>query len=200
MEDIWGKKGESLSGSKLPAKYSILTFEEKQIIAECQDEGFLYRAVPFSLYFAFSTHLLIKTGVIKLNLVKTNIGRLSLLLGSGVVGFCCGQLSYSNICRDKFLSRVPGGVVATHIRTKNSDIVPYSIFSPLNQLEWRNLAKQRELRSMHEKFEPGFEIDDEFKDQNVLSPNMINDNFTRDQVGPVRYGIFKKPEEHSKDS
>ena len=31
----------------------------------------------------------------------------------------------------------------------DSDIVPYSIFSPLNQLEWRNLAKQRELVGTH---------------------------------------------------
>ena len=28
------------------------------------------------------------------------------------------------------------------------------------------------------------------QDQNVLSPNMINDNFTRDQVGPVRLNIL----------
>jgi len=125
--------------------------------------------------------------------------KVSVLLAAGVAGYSVGQFSYSNICRDKFLSRCPDGVVSTDIRMKHGiQTVPYSIFSPINQEKWRQLAKEREMVDLREKFEPGFEIDEEFKDQNVLSPNLINDPRLADQVGPVRYGVFKKTEELDK--
>ena len=38
------------------------------------------------------------------------------------------------------------------------------------------------------KFDLGFEVDPEFKDQNVLAPNIID---SRAGDGPVRYGVFK---------
>ena len=41
------------------------------------------------------------------------------------------------------------------------------------------------------KFDLGFEIDPEFKDQNVLSPNILE---SRLDDGPVRYGVFKTEE------
>ena len=38
------------------------------------------------------------------------------------------------------------------------------------------------------KFELGFEIDPAFRDQNVLSPNIVEG---RREEGPIRYGVFK---------
>ena len=42
------------------------------------------------------------------------------------------------------------------------------------------------------KFDLGFEIDPEFKDQNILSPNILD---ARRDDGPVRYGVFKTKED-----
>ena len=46
------------------------------------------------------------------------------------------------------------------------------------------------------KFDLGFEVDPEFKDQNVLAPNIID---SRAGDGPVRYGVFKTPQ-HSMEN
>ena len=42
------------------------------------------------------------------------------------------------------------------------------------------------------KFDLGFEIDPEFKDQNILSPNILD---ARRHDGQVRYGVFKTKED-----
>jgi len=196
QDAIWGKKGVSLSGQKSADKYSILAPEEKNIISECQDEAFWYRSLPVSISFAFGTHILHQNGLLKLNLVPPSLAKVGFVVGAGVLGYMFGQLSYANVCRDKFLTRCPDGVVATDIRLKSGiQTVPYSIFSPINQETWRQLAKQREMSRYRDKIDPGFEIDDEFKDQNILSPNLINDERLKHKVGPVRYGVFKKDEQ-----
>ena len=41
------------------------------------------------------------------------------------------------------------------------------------------------------KLDLGFEIDPEFKDQNVLSPNILE---SRLDAGPVRYGVLQTEE------
>jgi len=202
QDAIWGKKGVSLSGGELVSdKYSILEPEEKIIISECQDEAFWIRSLPLSLSFAFGTHILHEKGVLDVfHYVSRPVTKIGLILIGSVAGFGLGQLSYSNICRDKFLSRCPDGVVATDIRMKKGiQTVPYSIFSPINQLSWRQLAKQREISRLHDSIDPGFQVDDEFKDQNILSPNLLNDENIKHQVGPVRYGVFKKEENVSQN-
>jgi len=198
---IWGSKGASLKGRKLPDKYSVLEPEEKLIINECQDEAFWYRCAPLTVCFSLGTHILHERGMLEFHLVPRPAVKLGLLGVAGVMGYLVGQYSYSNVCRDKFLARVPNGVIATDIRMKYGfQPYPYSIFSPINQEKWRQLAKERELNSLREKFEPGFEIDDEFKDQNVLSPNLLNDSRISHHVGPVRYGVFMKTENEESDS
>jgi len=193
---IWGSKGATLVGKDSTAgdKYSVLDPRERQIITECQDEAFWFRCVPLTICFSLGTHILHQRGFIKFMLVPEPVTKLGILVAAGVTGYTVGQLSYSNICRNKFLDRVPDGVIATDIRMKhNLQTVPYSIFSPINQEKWRQLAKEREMsKKLGEKFDPGFEIDDEFKDQNVLSPNLLNDTRISSKVGPVRYGVFSK--------
>eukprot|EP00090_Calanus_glacialis_P022917 TRINITY_DN35273_c0_g1_i2.p1 TRINITY_DN35273_c0_g1~~TRINITY_DN35273_c0_g1_i2.p1 ORF type:complete len:248 (+),score=68.33 TRINITY_DN35273_c0_g1_i2:110-745(+) len=200
VDPIWGRRGATLAPStRSPDKYSVLSQKEKLLLEECQDEAFYYRSIPLSLCFGFGIHTLHDLGQLNLYIFERMpkpVVKWGMVCGAGVLGFWLGQFAYSNHCAAKFVERAPEGVIAWDIRMKAGvQVVPYSIFSPINHEKWRQLAKMREKEELKfnggRKFDLGFEIDPEFKDQNVLSPNILE---SRLDDGPVRYGVFKTEE------
>ena len=193
----WGGAGARLApvAPHTEEKFSVLSPDEKEILAECQQEGFYYRGLPLALSFGYAGHALAPALLPHPGLHH----RAGLVLAGALAGFGLGHLAYSGHCASKFLARAPDGVVALDIRLKaEAQVVPYSIFSPINQAAWRRLASEREQERLHwaggRRFQLGFEVDPEFQQQNVMEANIA-----RWEEGPVRYGVFQHKEESDGD-
>jgi hypothetical protein len=165
VDPIWDRRGATLEPStRSPDKlYSVLSQNEKLLIEECQDEAYYYRSIPLALCFGFGIDTLHDLGQLNLFIFERMpkpVVKWGMVFGAGVLGFWLGQFAYSNHCAAKFLERAPEGVIAWDIRMKGDfiflslrssvffsvgvQVVPYSIFSPINHEKWRQLAKMRE--------------------------------------------------------
>merc|ERR1711915_509787 len=191
-EVIWGASGVKLVGDEGEGggSLSVLTSGERLLLRECLEEAFLYYSLPLSVSFSLGAAALWDQGALRpfrlansSSVARSRLYKASVAGGFGVLGFSLGQLVFSSQCSSKFLAREPMGVVARDIMMKSGlQTLPYSVFSPVNQAKWRELARQK----LAEQVEPGFQIHPEFREQNVLSPNVISP-----EEGPVRYGIYQ---------
>ncbi|XP_036378191.1 OCIA domain-containing protein 2 [Megalops cyprinoides] len=73
--------------------------EVRQIIRECQEESFWYRALPLSLGSMAITGALLYNGVLH---PSKRFGPLPKLAVAGILGYILGKASYMRMCRDKF--------------------------------------------------------------------------------------------------
>ncbi|XP_064190016.1 OCIA domain-containing protein 2 [Anguilla rostrata] len=71
----------------------------RQILRECQEESFWYRALPLSLGSLATTGALIYKGVL---LPSKRFGPFPKLAAAGILGYVLGKASYVLTCRDKF--------------------------------------------------------------------------------------------------
>lgn len=91
----------------------VLTEEEKQVLKECDRDGFYKRALPLSLGNMLAAHMLVKGGYWNPN---PKYGSLPKVLVVGSIGYFLGKLSYLPACQQKVLEKIPNSNLAAQIR------------------------------------------------------------------------------------
>lgn len=75
----------------------VLTEEERKLLRECEVESLLYRALPFSVISMAGTQALIVRGTLP------RAWQFGSLAFAGLASYLVGKLSYSAVCREKFI-------------------------------------------------------------------------------------------------
>ncbi|XP_061094839.1 OCIA domain-containing protein 2 [Conger conger] len=91
--------GEAAEGKCPLGNRHVNREEVRQILRECQEESFWYRAVPLSLGGLAITGALIYKGVL---VPSKRFGPFPKLAAAGIIGYILGKASYMRTCRKKF--------------------------------------------------------------------------------------------------
>ncbi|CAH2035804.1 unnamed protein product, partial [Iphiclides podalirius] len=109
-----GEQRQHAAAAVVPPGQYKFTPDELRVLAECNNESFYQRSLPFGTFLGLGTYVAVQQGHLKPN---PRFGAFPKITLAVVVGYFLGKLSYQQACAEKLMA-LPGSYIGQILRDR----------------------------------------------------------------------------------